>query len=151
MNASLRALLAGIVDYAGLFPPAQLPLDQAIRDYARYRTEPEAWMLGRFVIPASQLGDLHRYDDLFQSGPPFAFSILGATDPSLYRAGLEENLRDLKAFCDRHGARVAADVLEMKLPPHLVEASDARATADWLNDIPTIIERASVHDLAAFF
>jgi hypothetical protein len=32
MSAGLRALLTGIVDYAGLFPPAKLPLDQAIRN-----------------------------------------------------------------------------------------------------------------------
>jgi len=55
MNASLRALLSGVVDYAGLFPPAGLPLDEAIRNYARYRQGPDAWMLGRFVIPASRL------------------------------------------------------------------------------------------------
>ena len=46
MNASLRALLTGVVDYAGLFPPARLPLDEAIRNYARYRQGSDAWMLG---------------------------------------------------------------------------------------------------------
>ena len=57
MNASLRALLSGVVDYAGLFPPAGLPLDQAIRNYARYRQGSDAWMLGRFVIPAARLAE----------------------------------------------------------------------------------------------
>src|SRR6516165_211295 len=54
MLPSVRALLSRIIDYAGMFPPAQLPLEQAIRNYARYRTEPESWMLGRFVCPAAQ-------------------------------------------------------------------------------------------------
>ena len=49
VSASLRALLAGVIDYAGLFPPATLPLDEAVRNYARYRREPEGWMLGRLV------------------------------------------------------------------------------------------------------
>ena len=40
MRGSLRALLTGIIDYAGLFPPARLPLDQAVRNYGRYRNEP---------------------------------------------------------------------------------------------------------------
>ena len=31
-----RALLAGMVDYAGLFPPAELPLDDAVREYAAH-------------------------------------------------------------------------------------------------------------------
>src|SRR5262249_50197201 len=30
MTASLRALLSGIIDYAGLFPPEKLPLEQAV-------------------------------------------------------------------------------------------------------------------------
>ena len=44
---ALHALVSSIIDYAGLFPPARLPLDTAIGNYARYRTEPEAWMLAR--------------------------------------------------------------------------------------------------------
>jgi hypothetical protein len=55
MLPSVHALLSGIIDYAGMFPPAQLPLEQAIRNYARYRTEPESWMLGRFVCPKAQV------------------------------------------------------------------------------------------------
>src|SRR5262249_56809212 len=58
MSASLRALLAGILDYAGLFPPPRLPLEPAVRNYARYRTEPEAWLLRRFVCPAARLAEL---------------------------------------------------------------------------------------------
>src|SRR5438552_3294700 len=54
MSPGLRALLAGVVDYAGLFPPARLPLDQAIRRYAEYRQGTDAWMLGRFVCPAAR-------------------------------------------------------------------------------------------------
>ena len=58
MSPSLRALLHGIIDYAGLFPPANLPLDQAVRNYARYCTEPDSWMLGRFVCPVTELAEL---------------------------------------------------------------------------------------------
>src|SRR5579871_4947635 len=78
MSASLRALLAGVIDYAGLFPPAKLPLDRAVRHYARYRTEPEGWMLGRFVCPASRLMELAPYhDELFRDGPPVLLAALG--------------------------------------------------------------------------
>ena len=50
-----RALLSEIVDYAGLFPPAQLPLEKAVREYAAHLGEEKAWMLGRFIIPAQRL------------------------------------------------------------------------------------------------
>jgi hypothetical protein len=51
-------LLEGVVDYAGLFPPATLPLEQAIANYSAYRASVNAWMLGRFVVPASRLPGL---------------------------------------------------------------------------------------------
>ena len=55
MSDTIRTLLHGAVDYAGLFPPAQLPMRDAVSRYATYRSEPNAWMLGRFVVPASRL------------------------------------------------------------------------------------------------
>ena len=56
----MRALLTGVVDYAGLFPPAALDVPEAADHYAAYRAGPERWMLGRFVVPAARLGDLVR-------------------------------------------------------------------------------------------
>jgi hypothetical protein len=51
-------LLEGIVDYAGLFPPAALDLPAAVAQYERHRRGGDAWMLGRFVLPASRLAEL---------------------------------------------------------------------------------------------
>ena len=55
LPASARALMAGAVDYAGLFPPAQLPLADALAEYGRALAGADAWMLGRFIVPAVQL------------------------------------------------------------------------------------------------
>ena len=52
MTESLRALLAGAIDYAGMFPPAALSLEQALAKYRQHRGGPERWLLGRFVCPA---------------------------------------------------------------------------------------------------
>jgi hypothetical protein len=52
---ALRALLARLIDYAGLFPPASLELERALANFKHYRASKHAWMLGRFVIPAAQL------------------------------------------------------------------------------------------------
>ncbi len=124
MFASLRALLTELIDYAGLFPPARLPLDQAIRNYARYRQGPDAWMLGRFVIPAARLEDLGPYhEELFCISPPFTFSVLGRGGNNLteFLTNLRADLRDIAAFRKRHGSRVKVEVLEMRLPPDLAD------------------------------
>lgn len=59
-TGALRALLAGVVDYAGLFPPSALDVPEAAERYAAHRAGSERWMLGRFVIPAARLPDLVR-------------------------------------------------------------------------------------------
>ena len=59
-----RALLSGIVDYAGLFPPAGLDMATAVRNYADYRDDDASWMLGRFVAPAAKLDELARQYNL---------------------------------------------------------------------------------------
>lgn len=51
-------LLSGIVDYAGLFPPAALTMWSAVQNYAAYRSGVDAWALGRFVAPAVRLHEL---------------------------------------------------------------------------------------------
>jgi len=58
MTKSLRALLEGLIDYAGLFPPAALSMQDAVRNYARYREGAHAWALGRFVVPADRAGEV---------------------------------------------------------------------------------------------
>jgi hypothetical protein len=52
LRASVRATFDGLIDYAGLFPPAKLPLAEAQREYEAARRGPYSWMLGRFIVPA---------------------------------------------------------------------------------------------------
>jgi hypothetical protein len=50
--------LARLIDHAALFPPASLPMDAALAEDRRARASDAAWMLGRFICPASKLGEL---------------------------------------------------------------------------------------------
>ena len=52
-----EALLTRLVDDAGLFPPARKPMEDAVADHRADRVGPHAWMLGRFLCPASRIGD----------------------------------------------------------------------------------------------
>jgi hypothetical protein len=46
-----RALLTELFDHAPLFPPASLPLDEALAEDDRARASEHAWLLNRFVVP----------------------------------------------------------------------------------------------------
>ncbi len=60
MNKPLRFLLENLIDYAGLFPPAELPMAEAVRNFAAYRQSEHAWMLGKFIVPASRLEEFEQ-------------------------------------------------------------------------------------------
>jgi hypothetical protein len=51
-------LLESAIDYAGLFPPAQLDMPGAVAAYESYLASDDGWALGRFVVPATRLDDL---------------------------------------------------------------------------------------------
>jgi hypothetical protein len=51
----LSLLLAGLVDDAGLFPPAWLPMDQALQ---RFRSAESPMLSGRFLLPTDRVHEL---------------------------------------------------------------------------------------------
>ncbi|MFL5462414.1 MAG: hypothetical protein ACJ8AC_00045 [Gemmatimonadaceae bacterium] len=52
---SIDALTNGLVDYAGLFPPAGEDMRTAVASYASYLRGPDRSALGRFVVPVTRL------------------------------------------------------------------------------------------------
>jgi len=122
---TVRALLDSVVDYAGLFPPADLDLATALHNYASYRTENESWMLSRFVLPARRLPDLRPHQRLFKEGDPYAFSVLGTGGDTAdaFRDAFRDDLDVIETFHEEHRGRAQADVMEVPLPSPLVEAS----------------------------
>ena len=57
MNA-INSLLEGLIDYAGLYPPAALDMRSAVRNYLSYSQSAHAATLGRFVLNMERLSEL---------------------------------------------------------------------------------------------
>jgi hypothetical protein len=134
---ALRTLLDGIVDYAGLFPPAALDMTTAVRNYASYLAERDAWMLGRFVVPIGRLGELDAVPGGFPATPehPWRLAALAGMEPHVDRA---------RAFNAEHRRRATIDVLETKASS--VEEIDRIAAATG-RDFTTFVELPSASDL----
>jgi nitrite reductase/ring-hydroxylating ferredoxin subunit len=54
------ALLAGLIDYAGIFPPAQLALRDAVAEYRELLAGSHAAIVGPFLVRSSLLAELDR-------------------------------------------------------------------------------------------
>ncbi len=63
LPGSLRSLLANLIDYAGLYPPAALPLPITAERYQCFLSSPESWMLNRLVLPSAKLNEVPIRDD----------------------------------------------------------------------------------------
>ena len=112
-----RALLSEIVDYAGLFPPAQLPLEKAVREYAAHLGEEKAWMLGRFIIPAQRLEELEPHLVIFSEPVRIIALGKGGRSEDEYLKNLNQDLTAIKTFRTAQDAAVSIDSFEARLPP----------------------------------
>jgi hypothetical protein len=106
--ASLRVLLADLIDYAGLFPPAALSMDAAVESYSRYLASEDAWALARFVVPVSRLGEFE------------AARARCARDHLVWRLSallgpdLQGEVAAIRQFNDRNQSAAQVDAVEAK-------------------------------------
>jgi hypothetical protein len=131
---SLRALLSGVVDYAGLFPPAELDMQTTVRNYADHLAGDAAWMLGRLVVPAGRLDELEAHTQGLlptqeDAEPwPLSAAVSPAGDPKL-----EADLQRIRAFNEAH-ASAAEGLATIRTIELRADAADAIEGA--LNRMP---------------
>lgn len=63
VRESVVNLLGGVVDYAGLFPPAKLDMRPTCENYANYVISDHEWMLGRLIVPVARLEEFENASD----------------------------------------------------------------------------------------
>lgn len=107
--ASVRALLSEIVDYAGLFPPSQLPMAKAVANYAVYLESDYKWLLGRFVVPAARLDEFAECAEGFfkAGGEVWKLSVLASE-------AMDETVERLARFNRQFAGKAVADAIEAK-------------------------------------
>jgi hypothetical protein len=96
----LQTLLAQLIDYAGLFPPAGLSMADAVAEFARQRQSAESFMLARFVVPTSRLDEFEQAAEPHlprqADGRPWGLSVLPGDDLDAARERID-------AFNETHG------------------------------------------------
>lgn len=126
-TASSKTLLTGLIDYAGLFPPAKLDMQAAVENYARARMSGDAWILGRFICPVSRLEEFSKHASPLLPG---TFATSGYREYAdndsawpmsvLIDQDLADGIAQIDSFNEHHGnadnglARI--DTIELKAP-----------------------------------
>src|ERR1051326_1746619 len=144
--SAVRVLLAGAIDYAGLFPPAELDMPEAGANSLESRSSPEAWALGRFVVPVAGLTEL---EDALRRSPvrrtgrvPMAVLVGDGTADDVDTVDL------FNRRAPEHGARVGA--VEVKAASDgVVRAVLAAIPLSWIRYVEIPAGERSEDALAA--
>lgn len=154
MYSSFRALMNQGIDYAGLFPPAELSMKEAIHNFVRYRDDSEAWMLSRFICPASRLKELAPFGEkLFAKNPPYVFSVLARSGGSgaEYAENLRKDLQDIAEFREKFHKQVRVDILESKFSGDIYDQITLHRVLRILNETAELIDQAGPPEMTPFF
>lgn len=159
------ALLQGLIDDAGIFPPARKPMRKAIRDHLVRRSTRDAWVQGVFLCLASRL------EELVHVIPPGVDRLVvgvvtdGPARMGDWAAGVRSDLMQAAALEERSEGLVRVQALEIKLDsvsPQVLEervrelasavsSCDVQTVAldlfleipltdEWQRDVPALIE-----------
>jgi len=111
---AIVTLLRRAIDYAGLFPPASLDMHSAVSEYQAQANGPDAWALGRFVLPAARLEELDEVaGELTPREARFSWGL-----SALLGSDLSEDVERIEQFNARHrdvrDGAVYVDTVELK-------------------------------------
>jgi hypothetical protein len=136
--------MSHIIDYAGLYPPASLSLEEAIRNFVKYQDDAEEWMLSRFIIPAKRLVELSQLAEIFPREGVISFSALGrgGKDANEFLANLQLDIEDILAFRETHGATVIVDMFEVALPSSAL--TDSTQTHDLMKGASDMLNKNGI-------
>jgi len=125
---TVRELLTSLIDYAGLFPPAALPMAAAVANYDKYLRSPQNWMLGRFIVPVARIGEFEEVVRGLENpaaGKTWTLSILPGADA----------VNDLAKISEFNDKGIAASSTKIK-----IESIEARiASVEDIERLSSII------------
>lgn len=135
-----RAFLEGLIDYAGLFPPASLNMTEAVAEYRTARSGLRGWVVDRFIVPASRMDELatQLVRGATAGEPQWRLSVIvdGAGDRWL--EGVAGDVNQVRAVIVELEPLAAPVMAEVKVPPRL--AGDA-ALAGEAGDVARAVAR----------
>jgi hypothetical protein len=125
-----RLLLAGLVDYAGLFPPAAERMSDAVARYDEYRRSAHAWALGKFVLPVARLAEFEVIaQPVIAAGDPWPLALIAGAD-------FGADIRVIEDFARRASAVAGIAAIEVKGATPDAIAAIARNTALLRANVP---------------
>ncbi|NNF10036.1 MAG: hypothetical protein HKN74_07120 [Acidimicrobiia bacterium] len=118
------ALLSGLIDYAGLFPPESRDMRGAVAGYSDARAL-QSWMVHRFIVPEGRLEELAEH--LEDEPDPWPLAVVFGEPYGEWSKSIADDARSLEVVKLAMRDSAKFEIAELKLPPSL--AGDPAASA----------------------
>ncbi len=118
MSRALNTLLEGVIDYAGLFPPARLSMEAALAEYLDLLNGEDSWLVSRFICPSARLEELADELESQKAEIGFGVSVIGTggTDAATFARGVVQDASNLAVFTGRCSDICMIEAYEVKAP-----------------------------------
>jgi hypothetical protein len=107
-----QALVRGLIDFAGLFPPAGLSMPETVQRFADYQHRSDKWALARLVVPTARLAEfeltLGALGASARAGARWPIAALASNDLAADRVAIT-------AFNARNSGRAQVESFELRV------------------------------------
>jgi hypothetical protein len=151
---SLEYFCENLIDYAGLFPPAKLSLNEAFDNYIKYKNGHFKWMLSQFVCPVKMLKELitlirNNYPgekDIYISAIPE-----GGNTTEEFIKNFNNDLISCSDFISHCGDSAEINTFEIKLPEEIINEHHPKKISELINSVSSGINEKISEQAFVFF
>lgn len=138
---SLNIFMLRLLDYAGLFPPTTLSLQNSLMNFAEYRHHNQKDWLGKFILPVKKIDEtisLLSNQNIFSSfGNKAQFSVILSNCETLseFQSYLQNDLTSINRLIKKFGEFIDIQSFEILPPKEVFSSGKTNSMRDFLFDL----------------
>lgn len=151
---SINFFCEELIDYAGLFPPANLTLKDSFQNYVKYKNSEYGFMLSKFICPLNMLDELNEIilsNDYGKTEISLSLLTDNTQNEIEFADKLDLGLDKWKNFSENHNKRVNINSVEIKVPDEIISESDEKKIESFIEKISGKLKNKIQTELYFYF
>lgn len=149
-----------LIDYAGMYPPANLDMYSAFTNYLHYLNSEEEWMMDKFICSIKSFEDITNHDSevskllhgfTSERWVSFALLLTGGKTTKEFLKTLDADLKLIRDFVGEHNEMLVTDNFEAKLPDDVAGKNNSGACKKFLDDCSIVFNEHGLFGSRIFF
>ncbi len=150
---SAESFFHRLIDYAGLFPPTSLSMDEAFSLYLKYLNSGHRWMLSKFICPFGRTGEIAAHQEILKLNKDDRIELSmitsGAQECSGFISNLKKEIADFLEITLKV-PHFRIESIEFKLPLELTADPDVQKISAFLDALTDCIKEELEHRIFLF-